>query len=93
MEPPVVGKTIGQVLAETASRFPDTDALVFLQSGFRCTYAELNQRVDAVAKGLLALGLEVGDHLAIWSTNHVEWTLLQFATARVGVVLVTVNPA
>ncbi|HIM28240.1 MAG TPA: AMP-binding protein [Planctomycetes bacterium] len=92
-KPPVIGKTIGQVLSETASRYPDHEALVFLQSGYKCTYSELDQQVDAAAKGLIALGMEKGDHLAIWSTNHPEWVMLQFATARIGVVLITINPA
>lgn len=92
-KPPVLGKTIGQVLAENALRVPENDALVFVQSGYECSYGEFERQVDAVAKGLLAMGLEKGDHLAIWSTNRPEWVLLQFATARVGVVLITVNPA
>ena len=93
MQLPVEEKTIGQVLADTARRFADAEALVFAQSNFRCTYAELDRQVDSLAKSLMAIGLQAGDHLAVWSTNHPEWTLLQFATARVGVVLVTVNPA
>jgi fatty-acyl-CoA synthase len=92
-KPPVVGKTIGQVLSETACRFPENEAMVFVQSGYKCTYAELDQQVDAAAKGLIAIGMEKGDHLAIWSTNHPEWVVLQFATARIGVVLITINPA
>ncbi len=89
----VSGLTIGQVLRQTALQHPENDALVFSQSNLRLNYAQFDRRVDDVAKGLLAIGLTRGDHLAVWSTNHPEWVLLQFATARIGVVLVTVNPA
>ena len=91
--PWIEGKTIGQVLRETARRFPDRDALVFPQRNFRASYAELDRQVDSAARGLVALGLKKGDHFALWATNHPEWAILQFATARIGAVLVTVNPA
>lgn len=84
---------IGQVLRETARRFGDRDALAFPQAGFRCNYRQLDELVDDVARGLMALGLERGDHFGVWSTNWPEWVLLQFAAARVGVVLVKVNPS
>ncbi len=91
--PWVEGLVIGQVLRETARRFGDQDALVFPQAGFRRTYRELDALVDDVARGLMALGLERGDHFGVWSTNWPEWVLLQFAAARVGVVLVKINPS
>ncbi|MDX1962468.1 MAG: AMP-binding protein [Pirellulales bacterium] len=84
---------IGQVLAQQAKRYPRHDALVFPHLGLRWTYAEFDAQVDRVARALLALGLRPGDHLAVWATNVPEWVFLQFASARVGVVLVTINPA
>jgi fatty-acyl-CoA synthase len=91
--PWVDGLGIGQVLRETAGRFGDRDALAFARAGFRCNYRQLDELVDDVARGLMALGLERGDHFGVWSTNWPEWVLLQFAAARVGVVLVKVNPS
>jgi fatty-acyl-CoA synthase len=85
--------TIGQVLAETARKFPTRDALVFSQSGVRMNYAEFAGAVRGVAKGLLALGIKPGEHVGIWATNLPEWVLLQYAAASIGVVLVTINPA
>src|SRR5581483_10330191 len=67
--------------------------IVFPQIGFRLTYRELAEKVDEAARGLLALGLKRGDHVALWATNVPQWAILQLATARVGIVLVTVNPA
>jgi len=91
--PWVEGKTIGGVLRETAARFPDHDALVFPELSFRLTWSAFDAAVDQLARGLLSLGLHQGDHFGIWATNWPEWVLLQFATARIGVVLVTINPA
>lgn len=93
INPWVEGQTIGAVLRQSAAKAGAREALVFPQHAFRLSYRDLDRDVDRVARGLLALGLERGDHLAVWSTNHPQWVLLQFATARVGVVLVTVNPA
>ncbi len=67
--------------------------MVFSQAGVRLTWAEFDREVDRIARGLLALGFCRGDRLGVWSTNWPEWVLLQFATARIGVVLVTINPA
>jgi fatty-acyl-CoA synthase len=91
--PWVDGITIGQALRETARRLGDRDAMVFCGRNFRASYAEFDRLVDEAAKGLLALGLNKGDHLALWCTNWPQWVILQFATARVGVALVTVNPS
>ena len=91
--PWVDGMTIGQVLAETVRRHGARDALVFPKLGLRQSWAEFARQVDAAAKGLLALGVEPGEHVAVWATNVPEWVTLQFATARIGAVLVTVNPA
>ena len=91
--PWVDGLTMGQVLRQTALRCGTRDALVCPQAGVRLTWAEFDAAVDGIARGLLALGFQPGDHLGVWSTNWPEWVILQFATARIGVVLVTVNPA
>jgi fatty-acyl-CoA synthase len=89
----VDGLTIGQVLLRTVDSFPDRDALVFPRLGFRRTWREFGQDVENAARGLLALGIEPGEHVAIWATNVPEWVTLQFAAARMGAVLVTINPA
>ena len=91
--PWVDGLTIGQVLRETARRHPQCDAFVFGSPPARMTWAELDAIVDRVARGLLALGLVPRDHFGVWATNVPEWVLLQFATARIGVVQVNINPA
>ena len=91
--PPVDGLTIGAVLRLAAGRRPHHEALVFPQAGFRATYAQLDARVDSLARALLALGVGRGDHVAVWATNWPEWTLVFLAAARIGAVLVTVNPA
>ena len=90
---PLLGDTIGGNLARTVARFPDREALVDVPTGRRWTYAEMDADVDALARGLLADGVAVGDRVGIWSPNCAEWTLLQYATAKVGAVLVNVNPA
>jgi fatty-acyl-CoA synthase len=90
---PLLGDTIGDNLARTVSRFPDREALVDVSSGRRWTYAEMDAAVDALALGLLAHGIVAGDRVGIWAPNCPEWTLLQYATAKVGAVLVNVNPA
>ncbi len=91
--PPLLNDTIGANLAATAAGRPAAEALVSRHQGLRYTYAELDRAVDEIAAGLLNLGLEVGDRLGIWSPNCAEWVLVQYATARLGVILVTVNPA
>jgi fatty-acyl-CoA synthase len=91
--PWVDGLTIPQMLAQTIARHGDRDALVFPQLDLRWSYREFGHRVDRVARGLLSLGIGKGAHVAIWATNVPEWVVLQFATARIGAVLVTINPA
>src|SRR3954469_15013978 len=90
---PLLGETIGGNLARTAARVPDADALVSCHQGIRWTYAELDERVTRLARGLLAAGLEPGDRLGLWSPNCARWGLLQYGTARAGIVLVNLNPA
>jgi fatty-acyl-CoA synthase len=91
--PWVDGLTIGQVLAETARKFPEREALVFPQLGKRWTWRQFAAEVDAAARGLVALGIKTGEHVALWATNVPEWVLLQFASARIGAVLININPA
>jgi fatty-acyl-CoA synthase len=92
-ETPLLGETIGANLERTTARFPTADALISRHQGLRYTYAELNAAVDRVARGLLAMGLARGDRAGIWSPNRAEWVLLQYATAKCGVVLVNLNPS
>jgi fatty-acyl-CoA synthase len=92
-EPPLLDETIGFNLRRMAERHADRDALVSCHQDVRLTYGELDAAVDSVARALMALGLERGDRLGIWAPNRAEWVLTQFATARIGVVLVNINPA
>jgi len=87
----MISKTLGDILDDTAEKYPDHDALVYVNRNIRYTYAEFKERVDIVAKSLMALGVKRGDHIAVWAYNVPEWVLLQFATAKIGGVLVTVN--
>jgi fatty-acyl-CoA synthase len=93
LEPALLEETIGATLRAVAAAHGAREAVVSVEQGVRLTYAELDAEVDRVAKALLAAGLEAGDRVGIWSPNCVEWTLTQLATARAGVVLVTINPA
>jgi fatty-acyl-CoA synthase len=90
---PLLGETIGRNLERTAARVPTSRALVSRHQGLSYTYSELNGAVDRVARGLIAMGLRAGDRMGIWSPNRAEWVLIQYATAKVGVVLVNINPA
>jgi fatty-acyl-CoA synthase len=90
---PLVHKTIGQMLRDTAGRFPDREAVVFVEDDIRLTYAELLSDAEAFAAGFLALGLAPGDRVGVWAPNRVEWVLCQFATALAGLIQVNINPA
>ena len=90
---PLIGETIGAYFDKVAARWADREALVVRHQDIRWTYAELKREVDRLAAGLLALGLEPGDRIGIWSPNNAEWVLTQFATAKAGLVLVNINPA
>ncbi|XP_017280788.1 medium-chain acyl-CoA ligase ACSF2, mitochondrial-like [Kryptolebias marmoratus] len=85
--------TVGQSLDATVQRCPDRQAVVFLQDGIRKTFAQFQQDVDKAAAGLLALGLKRGDRLGVWGPNIYEWILFQFASAKAGIILVSLNPA
>ena len=90
---PLLGATIPEHFLDIVARFPDREAAVFVTQGRRLTYGQLKEAVDAVARGLIGLGFGNGDRLGVWSTNNMEWLLLQHATARIGAVLVNINPA
>ncbi|WP_263250761.1 AMP-binding protein [Saccharopolyspora rosea] len=90
---PLLGDTIGANLDRTAARFGDRDALVERATGRRWTYREFVADVDALALGLLDAGIGKGDRVGIWAPNRAEWTLVQYATARIGAILVNINPA
>lgn len=90
---PLLGKCIGEVLDDTAAAYPDHDALVVRHQGKRYSYAELHDEVERAARGLLMLGVRKGDRVALWATNCAEWVVTQFAAAKVGAILVNINPA
>jgi fatty-acyl-CoA synthase len=90
---PLIGETIGHNLERTVARSPDGDALVSCHQGVRYSYAEFNEAVDRLASGMLAGGLRKGDRVGVWSTNCAEWALVQYATAKLGVILVNINPS
>jgi fatty-acyl-CoA synthase len=90
---PLLGETIGASFARTVASWGDRPGLIVRQQGISWTYAEFGARVDAFAAGLLALGLQPGDRVGIWSPNNAEWVITQFATAKAGLVLVNINPA
>ncbi|MDN4058510.1 AMP-binding protein [Massilia sp. YIM B02769] len=90
---PLIGQTIGDFLTDIAARHGDNDALVVPHQGVRWTYRDFDERVTRLAAGLLALGLQPGDRVGIWSQNCAEWVLVQFATARAGLIMVNINPA
>jgi fatty-acyl-CoA synthase len=90
---PLLELTIGEGLRRTVERFGDRDALVVREQGYRATYRELWEEVGVAARGLLARGVRKGDRVGIWSPNRHEWVVTQYATARIGAILVTINPA
>ena len=90
---PLLGETIGFNLRNTASKFPENEAIVSAHQNFRATYREFDRLVDKVAKALIKIGAKSGDRVGIWSPNRYEWVLLQYATARIGVIMVNINPA
>ena len=90
---PLLAQTIGDNLRQTVARVPNNDAIVSLHQGLRWTYQDFYTRVQRLASALLAAGLKPLDRLGLWSPNYAEWTLVQYATAEIGVVLVNINPA
>ena len=92
-EPALLEQTIPDNLDATVARFAEREALVDVQQGIRWTYAEFAGQVDRLARALLAVGVAKGERVGIWSPNRAEWTLVQYATAKIGAILVNINPA
>src|ERR1041384_332468 len=90
---PLLGETIGETFRRTTEQFPDREALVVRSQGYRATYRALWDAVTEVARGLLAMNIERGDRVGVWSPNRFEWVVMQYATARLGAILVNINPA
>ena len=91
--PPLLDETIPANLARTVALHGDREALVCVEQNLRYTYSEFAGGVDRVARGLMARGVGKGDRVGIWSPNYAEWTIVQYAAARIGAILVAVNPA
>ncbi|WP_078380394.1 AMP-binding protein [Sutcliffiella halmapala] len=87
----LVHKTIGDLLDETTKQYPDKEAVVYVENELRYTYREFQEICNTVAKGLMSLGIQKGDHIAVWASNKPEWVITQYASAKIGAVLVTVN--
>src|ERR1700742_397663 len=90
---PLLGDTIGDNLDRTIARFPDREALVSVHQDLRYTYSQFGEAVDRTARAFIAAGIEPGERVGIWSPNCAEWALVQYATAKAGIILVNVNPA
>ena len=90
---PLIGETIGQVFTRIARENPETEAVVSVHQGIRWTYREFAEKVDDLAKALMALSVEKGNRVGIWAMNHAEWVQVQFATAKIGAIMVNINPA
>src|SRR5579884_4226428 len=90
---PLLGETIGANLDRTIERVPGVDALISVHQGVRHTYAEFGEANERLATGMLAAGLDRGDRVGVWAPNRAEWTLVQYATAKLGLILVNINPA
>ncbi|MEN2434084.1 AMP-binding protein [Weeksellaceae bacterium A-14] len=90
---PLLGETIGENLRKTVEKFADHDALICVHQNYRATYTEFQEQVRQVAKALINLGVQRGDRVGIWSPNCYQWVLLQYATAKMGAIMVNINPA
>src|SRR4051812_45205548 len=90
---PLIGATIGDLFDRVAAQLPDREALVSCHQRVRHTYGQLRATCDEFARGLLALGIAKGDRVGIWAPNHAEWVIAQFATPKIGAILVNINPA
>ena len=90
---PLLGQTIAEYFLSIVEQFPQQEAVVSLPQQRRLTYREFSDAIDELAKGLMGLGFKRGDRIGVWSTNNIEWLLVQMATARIGAILVNINPA
>src|SRR3974390_402121 len=90
---PLLGLTIGDLFDQTVEQYPDQPALISRHQNIRLTYRELQDQVNQCARGLMALGLQKGQRIGIWSPNRTEWCITQFATSKIGAILVNINPA
>lgn len=90
---PLLGLTVGDMFSQVARKYPDTEALVSVHQGIRYTYRDLLRKVEELGKGLMAIGVEKGDRVGIWAMNHAEWVVTQVATAKIGAIMVNINPA
>src|SRR5438128_694052 len=90
---PLIGQTIGDLLDRVAAEYANNDALVSVFENRRLTYRQFNDEVSRTARALMAIGVNKGDRVGIWSTNCAAWTITQFATAKIGAILVNINPA
>ena len=90
---PLIGETIGEMLERIARQYPENEALVSIEQGIRWQYSEFLEKVDELALALMSLDVKKGDRVAIWAMNYAEWTLVQFATAKCGAIMVNINPA
>jgi fatty-acyl-CoA synthase len=93
ISPPLLEETIGENFERTVAANPDVEALVDVAHDRRWTYAELNAEIDLIARGLMSLGVQQGERVGVWSPNCAEWTIVQYATAKIGAILVNINPA
>ncbi len=92
-EKPLLGMTIGDMFDQTVAKYPDNEALIVCQQGLRYTYTQLKAEVDRCARALMAHGIAKGDRIGIWAPNRAEWAITQFATSKIGAILVNINPA
>jgi fatty-acyl-CoA synthase len=90
---PLLGMTMGEMIDHTVARYPDTEAIVSVHENIRWTYREFLERINLVARGLMGIGVEKGDRVGIWAMNHADWVVIQFATAKIGAIMVNINPA
>jgi fatty-acyl-CoA synthase len=90
---PLMGMTIGEMVDRIAAKYPDNDAVVSMHQDIRWTYRQFLDQVNTVARGLMGMGVEKGDRVGIWAMNHAEWLVVQFATAKIGAIMVNINPA
>jgi len=90
---PLMGMTIGEMFDSIAEKYPDTDAVVSMHQNIRWTYKEFQHQVNTIARGLMGMGVAKGDRVGIWAMNHAEWVVVQFATAKIGAIMVNINPA